>query len=219
MKILSLMKYGLIAVIPIHRLRIFAYRRVCGYDIDQTSQIGFLTFLVAQTVTMRSAQIGSLNIIRLNNLVMAPGSLIGKLNHVSRVRCINLAKGALILSRNFIGGTYLTSVNSGRENLTIGERSQLSIGCFIDLSDSIDIGCDVVVAGAGTQMWTHGFNHLRQRSSGPIKISDNVFIGTASIIVQNIQICSNVVVAAGSVVHRSITESGSYASSQLHKIR
>ena len=219
MKVLRFFICAAIALLPFNRIRIFTYRWLCGYDIDGTSHVGALTFLMARRVTMQSARIGSFNFLRLNELEMAPCSGIGKLNHVSRVRRIKLAAGALILHRNFIGGTHCSAVECGREDLILSDQSQISIGCFIDLSDSINIGSNVVIAGAGTQMWTHGFNHLRQRSTGPITIADNVFIGTASVIVQDVEICSNVVVAAGSVVHRSIIEPGLYASSQLHKIR
>ncbi len=219
MKVLRFLTCAVISLLPFNRMRIFAYRRLCGYNIDWESYVGALTLLMARCVTMRSAKIGAINVLRLHELDMGPYSSIGKFNHVSRVRCIRLARSARIKTRNFIGGTHRSVEECGREDLILGEHSQLSIGCFIDLSDSINIGNNVVVAGAGTQMWTHGFNHLRQRSTGPITIANNVFIGTHSVIVQDVEICSDVVVAGGTVVHRSITEPGLYASSQLHKIR
>ena len=79
-------------------------------------------------------------------------------------------------------------------------------------------GKDVVVAGAGTQFWTHGFDHRRVGSIAPIFVDDNVFIGSASTVVQGVHICPNVVVGAGTVVHRSITESGLYVSNSLRKV-
>lgn len=218
MTIFRLLLAVMIALMPFNHIRIMFYRFFFGYDIDASSQVAALTLLIARKVRMRSAQIGPLNLIRIDMLEMAPLSMMGKLNFFSRVRRLVLDEEAYILHRNFIGGTYGTDVACGREDLHVGTNSQISIGCFIDLSDYITLGRNVVVGGARTQFWTHGFDHLRRRSSAPIVIADNVFIGSASLIVPGVTICSDVVVGAGSVVHRSITEAGMYASSHLRKI-
>lgn len=210
---------GLIALLPINTLRVVLYRLLCGYDIDSRSHVAAGTLLVAREVVLRNARIGPLNVLRLDTLQMSSEAFIGKFNMISRLRRLVLGEGACILHRNFIGGTHGTDVACGREDLELGPMSQLSIGCFVDLSDRITLGRDVVVAGARTQFWTHGFDHLRRRSTGPIAIADRVFIGSASVVVQDVHICADVVVAAGSVVHRSINEPGLYASGQLRRIR
>jgi acetyltransferase-like isoleucine patch superfamily enzyme len=210
---------ALIALVPFNALRLSLYRLLCGYDIDRHSHVAAGTLLLARQVVMRGARIGPLNILRLQRLHMADCAHIGKLNTISRVQGVTLDEHACILNRNFIGGTFGTDVACGREDLTMGAWSQLSIGCFIDLSDCITLGRHVVVAGARTQFWTHGFDHRRRRSTGPISIADNVFVGSASVVVQDVEVCADVVVAAGTVVHRSITEPGLYASGQLHRIR
>lgn len=207
-----------ISVLPFNRLRIALYRILCGYDIDFKSYIGPATWLYARSVRISSARIGPFNRLWLDTLQMAPGAVFGKYNTISHVRKVILAPGAHILHRNFIGGTHRTDVASDREDLTLGENSQISIGCFFDLSDSVTMGRDVVVAGARTQFWTHGFDHRRRRRCGPITIANNVFLGSASVVVHDVNICDDVVVGAGSVVHRSITEPGLYASNQLRRI-
>jgi len=208
-----------IALLPFNAVHVALYRLPCGYDIDRSSRVAAGTLLVAREVVLRQACIGPLNLLRLDSLQLEAGAFIGKLNMVSQVRRLMLREGACVLHRNFIGGTHGTDVACGREDLELGPMSQLSLGCFIDLSDRITLGRDVVVAGARTQFWTHGFDHRRQRSTGQIAIADRVFIGSASVVVQDVQVCSDVVVAAGSVVHRSITEPGLYASGQLRRIR
>ena len=42
----------------------------------------------------------------------------------------------------------------------------------------------------------------------PIKIDDNVMIGANSMIMPNVHICSDVIIAAGSIVSKDITSSG-----------
>lgn len=207
-----------IACVPLNIVRVALYRWVLGHDIDFRSRVAAFTILHAERVSMASASIGPLNLIRLGELRMAEGALIGKLNFISRVRQLVLEPQACILTRNFIGGTHGTEVACGREALYIGAESQISISCFIDVSDQITLGRNVVIAGAGTQFWTHGFDHLRQRCTGPIVINDNVFVGSASTLIQGVEVCANVVIGAGSVVHRRIEEPGSYASSQLRKL-
>jgi acetyltransferase-like isoleucine patch superfamily enzyme len=207
-----------IAVFPTNAARIFLYRSFLGYKIDNKSRIGAFTLLLASRVQIEEATIGMMNIIRIDSLVMNRGSMIGKLNFVSRLKSVVLKVEACILHRNFIGGTFGTNVECGREELLIGRRSQISLSCFLDLSDRITLGDNVVVAGSGTQFWTHGFDHLRKRSVASIAIGNDVFIGAASTVVQGVQICSYVTVGAGSVIHRSIREPGLYVSNNLRKV-
>jgi acetyltransferase-like isoleucine patch superfamily enzyme len=207
-----------IAIIPINKVRILLYRLLLGYRIDASSHIGAFTLLLARQVDMKSAVIGPLNVIRIDSLEMRRGALIGKLNFFSKLKRLQLSEDACILHRNFIGGTFGTSVECGREELLVGRSSQISLSCFLDLSDRITLGENVVIAGSGTQFWTHGFDHRRSRSIAPIAIGNNVFIGAASTVVQGVQVCPDVTVGAGSVVHRRIVEPGLYVSNNLRKV-
>lgn len=207
-----------ISIVPTNAARIRLYRWLLGYRVDKHSKISAFTLLLARQVEMKSAVIGSLNIIRIDRLEMSQGALIGKLNFFSKVKLIKVGEDACILHRNFIGGTFGTSSECGREELLVGRRSQISLSCFFDLSDRVTLGENVVIAGSGTQFWTHGFDYLRVRSVAPVAIGDNVFIGAASTVVQGVTVCPAVTVGAGSVVHRSITESGLYVSNNLRKV-
>lgn len=209
----------LVAITPTATLRRLLYRLLLGYRIERSAHVSAFTLLLADKVEVRGGHIGPFNVIRVGELSMETGSLIRKFNYVTMVRRLRLDPGAMILNRNFIGGTHGTPVANGREEVLIGPRSQLSIGSFIDVSDRIALGADVVVAGAGTQFWTHGFDHNRMRLTGPIEIGDNVFIGSASVVVQGVRICSSVSVGAGSVIHRSIEAPGLYASASLERKR
>jgi len=207
-----------IAIIPSNSARIFLYRNILGYMISGHTRIAMLTLLLARQVEINSATIGPLNLIRINALQMDEGALIGKLNMFRKLKMLHLSNNAYILHRNFIGGTFGTSVECGREELHLGRQTQISLSSFFDLSDRITLGENVVIAGAGTQFWTHGFDHRRERSVAPINIGNNVFIGSASTVVQGIQICDDVTVGAGTVVHRTISEPGLYVSSCLRKV-
>lgn len=206
-----------IAVIPFWGLRQLLYRLLLGYEFDSQSRISAFTILHAREVRMSGAMIGPLNFLKLDTLVMQPGSRFGKLNRVSSVRRISLGPDARIVNSNFIGGTFGTPLETGREMLELGARSQLTIMVFVDLYESITFGEDVVAGGARSQFWTHGFDCYRNRISGPIRIGDRVFIGASSIVLPKVDVCSEVTIGAGTVLHRSITESGLYVSSQLQR--
>jgi acetyltransferase-like isoleucine patch superfamily enzyme len=218
MKKLRVLISIIIALIPFNFLRLFLYKFLLGFKVDKYSKISAFNLIVAEDVSLKMAVIGPFNIIKIKSIKMDCDSYIGKFNVFSKLNLINMQKNSCILHKNFIGGTYGTSVECGCENLFIGEGSQISLSCFFDLSNQIIIGNNVVIAGSGTQFWTHGFNSLRVRSTAPIVIKNNVFIGAASTVVQGIHICSDVVIGAGTVVHRNIDTPGLYVSNKLQRV-
>lgn len=155
------------------------------------------------------------NIISVQELLIRDAVRIGKFNRILGAHKVELDKSSFILQGNFIGGTWGTPLQNGSEDLLLGERSQITIGALIDLNDQVVFGKDVVAGGVRTQFWTHGFNHNRDRISGPITISDKVFLGLATIVMPNVSICSAFTIGAGTNVHRSITDPGLYVSSEL----
>lgn len=207
---------ALISVLPMWPLRRLAYRCLLGYRIDPGSRIAALTMLAAAEVEMTGARIGPFNLLRPHRLEMGEGSLIGRYNRMSGIRLVSCGPEAIILHSNLIGGTWgRPQLKTGREDLILGARSQLTIKAFVDLNDRVVFGQDVVAGGVGSQFWTHGFDHNRNRISGPIAIADRVFLGSASIVLPNVSICTDVTIGAGTNVHRSITEPGLYVSSEL----
>ncbi|MCD9470818.1 acyltransferase [Photobacterium phosphoreum] len=58
----------------------------------------------------------------------------------------------------------------------------------------------------------------RKSYRSPIVVGDNVFIGYNTTILPGVNICSNVIIAAGSIVTKSITYSGVYAGNPAKKI-
>lgn len=110
------------------------------------------------------------------------------------------------LSRNIRGSIYVA------ENavLKIGDNVGISSSC-IWVTDSITIG-DHVNIGADTLILDTDAHHLDwqerrnggERSSEPIIIEDDAFIGTRSIILKGVTIGARSIIGAGSVVAKSI---------------
>lgn len=121
--------------------------------------------------------------------------------------------------------SYIGNFNSLYCNHFIGDKGRFTLGCHselvrqnaLDLTCDITIGDNVVIGGYGSQFWTHGFDVSRNRIEGEIVIANNVYIGSSSIFNLGVYVCDNVMVGAGSLISRSIKESGFYAGSPAIK--
>lgn len=134
-----------------------------------------------------------------------------KIKHFVKVKGLN----SILLKKNSFIGNYNTLYcnpklgSSG--HFILGENSELVRKNFLDLTGRISIGNNVVIGGFGSQFWTHGFDIERNRVQGDIKIEDNVYIGSSTILNLGVLICSNVSVGSGSVISKSILNFGFYA--------
>jgi acetyltransferase-like isoleucine patch superfamily enzyme len=113
---------------------------------------------------------------------------------------------------------YLTLILYGnikyarKKGVKIGNECRIYTRSFGSEPFLITIGNRVTVT-SGVRFITHdGSTWLMRDNKGrrylyrPILIGDNVFIGVNSIIMPGIKICNNVIVAAGSVVTKSVPE-------------
>lgn len=205
-----------IALMPLALIRHALYRLIFGYRIARGSHIGFGTILDCQECLISGGIIGPCNLIHARLFHMECGSRIGKLNSVRNCHAVHFCEESAIVDRNKIIGT--------REGITpfkeceiflLGAKSIVTSGHHFDISDTITIGEEVTIGGSGCQIWTHGFDPNRIKIQAPVSIGDKVYVGSRTIIVQGVTICSNVSIAAGTVVSKSITEPGFYVSSQL----
>ena len=96
------------------------------------------------------------------------------------------------------------------DNVVIESGTIIGQYCIVNTSSSINHDCFV-----------DNFSHLAPRTtiSGDVKIGQEVFLGTGTIIINNINIENNVVISAGSCVMKSILESGVYRGDPLRKIK
>lgn len=103
----------------------------------------------------------------------------------------------------------------------VGSKGTLAIGNNVGISqaaliaiDDITIGNDVKIGG-GVQIFTTDFHSLdpeirkskediKHRKTAPVRIRDNAFIGARSMILKGVTVGENSIVAAGSVVTKTI---------------
>ena len=91
------------------------------------------------------------------------------------------------------------------KNLEIGTNTIINENCRLDTRGSIRIGNNVSVSAEVTILTAdHDMNDNMRGRQSPVVIHDYCWIGTQALILPGIELRKGVVVAAGSVVTRSV---------------
>jgi acetyltransferase-like isoleucine patch superfamily enzyme len=101
--------------------------------------------------------------------------------------------------------------------------SKITAGHYVNLIAPISFGAYSVLAGSGSQMWTHGFTHDtegpgREEHKKPIRIGDNVYIGSMCCIGPGVTLGNHVAIGSHSSVAKSLSEPGLYVSQELRLV-
>jgi Bacterial transferase hexapeptide (six repeats) len=109
---------------------------------------------------------------------------------------------------------HWTSIVSGPQKIKYKDwhsyRPNLgsNIGCYISAANGIEVGINLRV-GPGVKIISadHDVNNYNKHTPAPpIKIGDNVWLGSNSVILPGVEIGNHTVVAAGAVVTKSFKE-------------
>jgi acetyltransferase-like isoleucine patch superfamily enzyme len=211
----------IISILPLTIARHFFYRLFFRYQINGNSKIGMFNYISCKEVVLQDAIIGTFNLIIVSKLTMDPGSLILKRNRIKYLNTLSIKESGIVNIGNFIGAQ---KTNEGLfkfddQNLLLGKRSEILRNNYFDVVRPIIIGDNVVFGGQGSEIWTHGFEVDRTMLVGGVTFGDNIFIGSRCIFTKNVNVVSNVTIGPGSIVYKSINESGFYSSHQIEKIR
>ncbi|NOJ20345.1 acyltransferase [Vibrio jasicida] len=143
--------------------------------------------------------------------------------------CVYLRRIVVSFIFDYVGDNVniASNVRFGKgNNLSIGHNSGIGEDSYIVCMDSVSIG-DNVMIGPQVMILTGGHDYkddtslLRQQKiiTRPVSIGNDCWIGSRTIILPGVTICDRVVIGAGSVVSKSIVNSGIYAGSPAKKIR
>jgi acetyltransferase-like isoleucine patch superfamily enzyme len=86
---------------------------------------------------------------------------------------------------------------------------------WVDVVDRVRIGAGSIVAGVGSQFWTHGFSGNER----DIDIGGDCYVGTASIFTPGSGVADHSIVGAGSTVTRKHAEPYTLISGNPAEIR
>ena len=215
-------KLIIVSIIPIYKIRLFLYRNIFKFKIDSSSYVGMFNILNIKTLEMEGATINYLNYINVDHLKMYRKSLIHKKNIIKSMNGITLKNNSHIFSNNFIGGGVKDSNSNGfnftSQNIMLGCNSEINRRNYLDVLRPIVIGDNVVFGGEGSEIWTHGYDLNRNLLTGGVTFGDNIFIGSKCTFTKNISISDNVTIGPGSVIYKSIKESGFYTTHQIVKV-
>ena len=136
----------------------------------------------------------------------------------------NIIKGVgikIIEPVNLYGCTLQDNVFVGpfveiQNDVTIGERTRIQSHSFI--CSNTEIGSDCFI-GHGVMITNDKFvDRKLSKDFLPTKLGNKVYVGSNSTILP-ISICDDVVIGAGSVVTKDITESGTYAGNPAVRLK
>ena len=180
------------------------------------SKISPLNFFDIENVIIINSKVESFNYFNAKNIKII-NSRIFKFNKIKYINKFYL-KESLLGNGNIIVGLKQSNKVNINSNLFMNRKSELSGKHFLDVSDTIKIGKNVVVGGFGSVFWTHGFDENRKFKRGKIIIGDNVYFGSHCTITHDVNIRNNISIGTRSVITKSIKKSGFYYS-ELNKLK
>lgn len=170
----------------------------------------------------QGSAIGWGNVVWVRRLVLRDGARIGRTNYLRGPFSLALGRGSEVGNRNVVtrarGG-----VSYGPARFRLGSYSKITSGHMIDCMRSVSFGERSILAGKGSQLWTHGYVHTpsdrsRARVDGGISVGDDVFIGSMCCVSPGIRIHNAVTIGSLSSVARPIDEAGLYVSAPLRRL-
>jgi acetyltransferase-like isoleucine patch superfamily enzyme len=204
----------LIGCIPFNSIKIFLFRLVFNYQVDQKSRIGFSIILCEHVQIGPEVRIGNFNLIsNVKNFVLKANSGIAARNVIKDLIGFELDEGSSFGNANRFGRDPAVSDHG---KFYLGKKSRITTKHLFDLTDDISIGDNTVIGGIGSQFWTHGFDIYRNGIRAPIVIKNNCFLGSSCMVNLGVTIESRTQIGMGSVVSKSIeTQNGFWVSNQL----
>jgi acetyltransferase-like isoleucine patch superfamily enzyme len=178
----------LIAMLPLNSVRVFAYRSLLGYRIED-------------------ARIGWRCVIDVSGADLV-GCSIAPHNKFEGPMTIRIGKGTSILGHNlFHCGVWTLTVppalGAYPRRLEIGENVQITFRHHFDVAGTIVVGSRSIIAGTGSQFWTHGASNTEHS----IHIGEDCYVGSHTICGPGAALPDHVMVALGSVVARRFRRS------------
>jgi len=177
----------------------------CFKGIAKDVKIGFSLLIVKEINLSRGTRISSFNLIRCEVLYCKKNTNISRSNTIYISGSIKLGNSSSIGNRNKFISPVNSSIYINKGTLKLEAKSIITSDHFFDLTDSIFIGENTVIAGKNSQFWTHSYthsNHDRFRVDGTIVIGSNSYIGSSSIFLCSSGIAKHSHVGAGTIISK-----------------
>lgn len=194
--------------------------RTQGFSLGQHSKIGFSWVSVRNIHIGNNVNIGSGNLIQVEELICGNNVFIGNINIIRGKLLVNLGDNVEIYKQNKISAPMFNVVGT---TFTMQDYSRISVNHIFDLTHNVTLGKGTCIAGLGSQFWTHSFyysqsSYKRIRVDKPISIGDHCYVGSSVVICPGVEICDGVTIGAGTSIAKSISQSGLYVNSSIRKV-
>jgi hypothetical protein len=193
-----------------------------GHSVFSGGRVGF-SWLWCDFIGLdHGVRIGHFNFVAVRRLLLRERSYFGRMNVVKGpINIVLKPRAALGNGNRVLRGP--AGVSTGPAQLWLGELAKITADHRIDCTQTVHIGDFSIIAGASSQLWTHGYVHEmegagRYRLDGRIVIESNVYIGSACFISMGVRIARGVIVGGGTSVSRSLTEPGLYVSAPVRAL-
>lgn len=180
-----------------------------------STKMGMFPIIICkQTIVQKNVTLGSfVLIVDCKKCVVHENAKIFRFVKIGGLELFSLGKNSMIGVKTSIFSRFSDRavngiINGGR--FICGNNCVITMNHTLDVLGNILIKENVVIGGEGTSLYTHSYDCYRNISYGDIVIRRNVYIGAKSTILAGITIGDNIVIAANSLVCKSINTSGVY---------
>jgi acetyltransferase-like isoleucine patch superfamily enzyme len=210
----------LVLLFPLVLVRTFL--NALGCRVSSDAKVGFSWLFCRRLELQGGSRVGHFNYFCVNRLSLGSSAKIGDLNIARGPFDIVLLDRAGIGNRNTFARAPL-GVTYGHAQIQLGRDSKITAGHTIDCTATILFGDNSILAGKGSQVWTHGYVHrlnagARYRVDGEVRIGDNVYLGSRVIITSGVVVLSGVIVGAGVILSKELNAVGMYVSAPLRML-
>lgn len=153
---------------------------------------------------------------------MRDRAILGRCNIVRGPLSVILKERAELGNLNHASRGY-PPVTAGPAQLRLGIVAKITSRHFVDCTQTVSVGAASIVAGKGSQLWTHGYVHEltgegRYRLDGRIRIGSNVYLGSGVCVTAGVSIGDGISIAPLTAVTHSVSEPGLYFGQVLRHV-
>jgi acetyltransferase-like isoleucine patch superfamily enzyme len=177
------------------------YRVLFGYRIGRGVKIGFSLLDATRVELGEGTRIGHLNLVtRVAELVTGRRVEIGSLNIIRGGERVSLGDYATVMRFNVLNAIPDHDCTTDPVSiLDVGPGAIIVSGHRVDFTDRVTIGRNVIVGGRNSSLWTH-----TRQETAPIRIGDYCYIGSEVRIAPGASLPDRCILALGSVLVEAV---------------
>jgi acetyltransferase-like isoleucine patch superfamily enzyme len=196
---------ALLAFLP-SALKVPLYRVLYGYRIAHGVRIG-LSLIDADEVDLgEGTQVGHFNaIVRVSRFRTGHQVRIGTLNLIRGGESVFLGDYCTIMRLNVVNAIPdHDCITEPQSVVQMGAGTIITSGHRIDFTDRVLLGCNVIVGGRSSSLWTHN-----RQETAPIEIGDFCYLGSEVRLAPGAKLPAECVLGIGAVLIGEIKQARS----------